>query len=205
MYREWLTKGLMKPGKSQVGLARATGISPSVINRMVNGSRPIRDHEIIKISKYIEEAPPSSTRPQTLHTNFELVPVVGVAQDGAWRDSMGAPLRAMLSELPAPPSKEYPGKRQAVQLAVPLDPGSNVSLQFLFFVPAEYLNRPILEGDTVYAEIRQANFIQHTALRVMGDGRNRKFASISDPKVQWKSKDVTVLGLVTGTHIEYGI
>lgn len=58
MFREWIERGLQKPGKSKSGLARALGRDPAQVTRIVNGTREIKIAELVKIAAYIGEPPP---------------------------------------------------------------------------------------------------------------------------------------------------
>ncbi|WP_019644125.1 LexA family transcriptional regulator [Novispirillum itersonii] len=48
-----LKKALQAPGKSQRGLARAMGLDPAAINRMLKGERQIKAHELAAIRDYL--------------------------------------------------------------------------------------------------------------------------------------------------------
>lgn len=211
MYREWLVESLKKTDRSQADLARATGIAHSVINRMVLGKRPIRDHEIVAISRALGIPPPSKPPGRTYSTGahpleVEMVSVVGVAQDGVWRDRMGAAMQPLVSEIPAIPSADFSGVRKAVQLALPLDMSQNVATQYMIFVPIEELGRKLRNDDIVYAEITRDRFVQQTILRVETGAKGLLFRHITPSNdAVWKAKDVKVIGLVTGTHIEYRV
>lgn len=63
---EWFAIGLAKPGKNKVGLAKALGVNPSVVSRMIAGKRPIKIWEINTICAYLEmEAPDFDNLPRT--------------------------------------------------------------------------------------------------------------------------------------------
>jgi len=55
---DWIRRGLRKPGKTQAGLARALGRSPSAINNLLSGKRRLRADEIARVARYLEEPPP---------------------------------------------------------------------------------------------------------------------------------------------------
>jgi transcriptional regulator with XRE-family HTH domain len=205
IFVSWLVEGLKKEGRSQVGLARHTGISPSVINRMVLGKRPIRERELMQISAYFGEPLPnsSSARYSNMPVGFELVPVVGVAQHDVWREDVGSALKPLVTELPVVSSQPYGGVRKAVQLAIPLDQGLQVKSQFFIFVPIAKVERKLRDGDTVYAEIRRDRFIQQTILRVETSEVGTLLHPIASEGEPRKAKDVKIIGLVTGTHTEY--
>jgi transcriptional regulator with XRE-family HTH domain len=55
---DWIRRGLLKPGKTQAGLARALGRSPSAINNLLSGKRRLRADEIARVARYLEEPAP---------------------------------------------------------------------------------------------------------------------------------------------------
>ena len=55
---DWIRRGLRKPGKTQAGLARALGRSPSAINNLLSGKRRLRADEIARVARYLDEPPP---------------------------------------------------------------------------------------------------------------------------------------------------
>jgi phage repressor protein C with HTH and peptisase S24 domain len=61
MYIDWIRRGLDKPGKTQIGLAKALGVAHPQITRLLQGSRRLKADEIPKIARYLEEAPPART------------------------------------------------------------------------------------------------------------------------------------------------
>lgn len=59
MDAEWIREQLrLRPSKSQRGLAKALGIDPAGVNRLVAGARQIKAHEIPKILAYFESQYP---------------------------------------------------------------------------------------------------------------------------------------------------
>lgn len=55
---QWILEGLKKPGKSQRGLAKALGLDPSAVNRMLKGGRGVKARELSVIRAYLS-APPA--------------------------------------------------------------------------------------------------------------------------------------------------
>jgi len=91
---DWIRKGLDKPGKSQAGLAKAFGRSPSAINNLLKGKRRLRTDEIVKASRYLEVMPPPLVGGEDfthIANGAATVPVVGYvgAGDLAHRYAVG--------------------------------------------------------------------------------------------------------------------
>ena len=87
MHREWLIRGLKLPSKSGVGLAKAMGVDPSIVSKMVSGKRRIQAEEITQIARYLGVPEPRSadngsgvdslrTLPQP-HSSAEVVSTLG--------------------------------------------------------------------------------------------------------------------------------
>lgn len=51
----WIRKGLLKPGKSQRGLAQALGVDPAAVNRLLKGERQLKASEIDRAQIYLDE------------------------------------------------------------------------------------------------------------------------------------------------------
>ena len=91
--RNWIRKGLLKPGKSKGGLAAALGKANSAITNILAGTRRINVEEIPLIAAYLDEPPPAmpgiDVRPrpeiEPAHEGRLLpVTVVGPVQAGAF-------------------------------------------------------------------------------------------------------------------------
>lgn len=57
-----IRQALQSPGKSQRGLARAMGLDPAAVNRMLKGERQIKAHELTAIREYLG-LPPAEDLP----------------------------------------------------------------------------------------------------------------------------------------------
>lgn len=56
---DWIRRGLEKPGKTQTGLAKALGRSPSMITTLLKGGRLLKVREVGKIAEYLGVEPPT--------------------------------------------------------------------------------------------------------------------------------------------------
>lgn len=87
---KWLKEQLERPGRSQSALARYLGLEhPSIVNRMVNGTRQIKAWEADKIKEYLNvTASPGATidRSATVKVPTSVLPVRGFVEAGSWRD-----------------------------------------------------------------------------------------------------------------------
>ncbi len=63
MELNWIRDGLMKPGKTQRGLAAALGVDPSAISRLLTGARQLRAAELPVVAAYLESQIPSDFTP----------------------------------------------------------------------------------------------------------------------------------------------
>jgi transcriptional regulator with XRE-family HTH domain len=82
---DWIRRGLEQPGKTQAGLARALGRSPSAINNLLRGRRRLRADEIPKIARYLGMPPPSPLSSEDLThiaNGAPMVPVIGYVGAG---------------------------------------------------------------------------------------------------------------------------
>lgn len=85
-YLKWLREGLAKPGKTQKGLARALGIDPMGVSRLVNGKRRFQIDELRIISSYLAEPLPSADVALTLQPKLGGVRVMGRVGPGIWQE-----------------------------------------------------------------------------------------------------------------------
>lgn len=53
-WKEKISKGLEKPGKTQAGLAQALGVDPAAVSRLLIGKRQLKAAEIPKVEAYLE-------------------------------------------------------------------------------------------------------------------------------------------------------
>jgi transcriptional regulator with XRE-family HTH domain len=82
---DWIRRGLEQPGKTQAGLARALGRSPSAINNLLNGRRRLRADEIPAIARYLGVSPPPAlSEEDAIHivNGAPTVPVIGYVGAG---------------------------------------------------------------------------------------------------------------------------
>lgn len=94
MYREWIKKGTLKPGKSRAGLAKAITqalkldppMSRTAIYKIIAGTRDIHANELEPASRYMEEPIPF-LGDFIVQAEQSAIDVVGNVQVGFWIDS----------------------------------------------------------------------------------------------------------------------
>jgi phage repressor protein C with HTH and peptisase S24 domain len=83
----WIKSRLKEqPEKSQVGLARALGVHPSAVTRILNDTRQIKASEIPKITSYFGAGDTSlqqAIEPARAFRSADSIPVYGTAEGGA--------------------------------------------------------------------------------------------------------------------------
>jgi transcriptional regulator with XRE-family HTH domain len=57
---DWIRKGLERPGKTQTGLARALGRSPSAVTHLLQGKRALKQREVPAVAQYLGVSPPET-------------------------------------------------------------------------------------------------------------------------------------------------
>jgi hypothetical protein len=150
-YVDWLKAGLKRAGKSQSELARAMGLDPSIINKIVNGKRTLKAPEIPIVAAFLGERPPTVGPTETTGespsetsevfpvTSLGLVqaPVVGTVEAGSFREVF------VVDDV------------EPEMVVVPPDPRFPHARLIVFQVAGDSMNdlkpRPILEGDRLVA------------------------------------------------------
>lgn len=85
MNLEWIIKGLEKPGKNRIGLAKAIGRHPSAVTTLLNGTRELKAREISFIARYLEVEPPE-TLPVNKRHEIKTAFIVGDVAAGVWSE-----------------------------------------------------------------------------------------------------------------------
>ncbi len=134
-YLLWLKKGLSKPGKTQKGLARALGIDPMGVSRLVNGKRKLQIGELQKISVYIGEHLPDLGR-TIAATPADIsrgVIVMGRIGPATWQEGS-----ADLGEVPGFEDRRFPIEKQRSYIIDSSIPGYGISRgAYIIAVPFE--------------------------------------------------------------------
>ena len=88
MDTKWIEAGLQKPGKSNQGLAKVLGRSPSVVTAILQGKRQIKAYELPQIARYLEVDPPALVpRDESTEPSIERIKVRGLVQAGVFREA----------------------------------------------------------------------------------------------------------------------
>lgn len=83
---EWILKGLEKPGKNRVGLAKALHRSPSAITALLAGKRELKAREIQTVARYLEVDAPESAAVEQNH-QISTAFIVGDVAAGVWAEA----------------------------------------------------------------------------------------------------------------------
>jgi transcriptional regulator with XRE-family HTH domain len=114
---EWIRRGLEKPGKTQTGLARAMGVSPSAVTQLLKGRRELKYREIRPVAQYLDVTPPgmpeAAPEDPPLDDHSRTVPVVGYVGAGA-ATHYYAVSQGELDRVPAPEGDK--GKTVVVEI-----------------------------------------------------------------------------------------
>lgn len=126
IFVDWIKKGLLAPGKSKGGLAKALGIHPSQISRLLTGHRQLKAEEVPLVARYLGVPPPShEDAPFDVDLPFEEspaskisdsapagIPVSGAVAAGHWLELDAVVDESRFSPLPIGPSREFSPRAQ---------------------------------------------------------------------------------------------
>ena len=171
MYREWLKAGLLRPGKSGVGLAKALGIDPSAVSRMLQGKRKLQLHEVDKAAAYLGVEPPNrgSLRIGAVAPSQNEVQIVALtksAAGGVWRE-VGVSVIFEAVAIPLVPEPRLAGLEQyatridGTDFNRILKPGD-----YAIFVPFDGIRTAPQDGDIVEVERKRGDVVETTVRRV---------------------------------------
>jgi hypothetical protein len=131
-YVNWVISNLEKPGKSQTGLAKALGLHPSAISKVVSGKRQLKTHEVAGAVTYFGEKAPMA----------EVVPVADGLTEGVVAGVVEAGTFREVDEF---------DQSEKQRTAIPRDELFPNARQILFDCSGDSMNdlkpRPILSGD----------------------------------------------------------
>ena len=170
---DWIIRGLEKPGKSRIGLAKAMGRSPSMITALLNGDRQLKASEIPVVANYLGVEPPSfaatllSDGPQQTHlTKLE---VVGEVAAGVWAEPMADTFERYMVDVPHDPrfgsEDQFLLRIRGTSINRRAASGSLVRCLRLHAAP-----RPPAPGDWVVAQRLRHGQAETTVKRLESDG-----------------------------------
>lgn len=82
---EWIIKGLEKPGKTRVGLAKALHRAPSAITALLAGKRELKAREVQTVARYLEVDAPEAGQIEQ-HHQISTAFIVGDVAAGVWSE-----------------------------------------------------------------------------------------------------------------------
>lgn len=134
-YKKWVIENLGKPGKSQTGLAKALGLHPSAINKVVSGKRQLKSHEVAGAAAYFGESAPGGEEVRPSAATWVVARKVGKVAAGLFRE-VDEFDQSEPEEITVPRDENFPNARQ---LTFEVEGDSMDALR----------PRPILPGDTI--------------------------------------------------------
>lgn len=167
---DWIRRGLEKPGKTQTGLAKALGRSPSMITTLLKGGRLLKVREVGKIAEYLGVEPPTP-EPQEERPEIRSAFIEGEIAAGVWRE------RNMEFEK-IPVSVVVDERWPSDAVYVLRISGKSINRQardgdLVLCLRAHAAPRPVRAGDWVVAErSRPDGTYETTVKRVEGTRRN---------------------------------
>ncbi|MBB3937911.1 LexA family protein [Aureimonas phyllosphaerae] len=136
-YHDWFVEQLAKSGKSQSELARHMGLKPSMVNKIVHGTRKLSSSEVADAASFFGQSAPSFDEVRE-SGGLRSVVVVGRVEAGAFREVDDMIDDSEREEIALPADNLFPNARIMA-----------------FDVIGDSMNalkpRPILEGDRVIA------------------------------------------------------
>jgi SOS-response transcriptional repressor LexA len=172
---DWLKAGLQRPGKSNAGLAKALGVNPSAVSRMLKGARRLQLDEVAKAATYLGIEPPNhaNVRLRTVAastTSVHVVELTKSAAGGVWREE-GVPVIFEAVAIPLVPEpklaglKQYATRVDGTDFNKVLKPGD-----YAIFVPFSDIRKAPQDGDIVEVERRRGDAVETTVRRVRLSG-----------------------------------
>jgi plasmid maintenance system antidote protein VapI len=168
---DWLKAGLKRPGKSNVGLAKALGIDASAVSRMLKGDRKLKLEEVAGAAAYLGLDPPGQfvrnrTDVASVNTSVQAVTLTKSAAGGVWRE-VGVPVIFEAVAIPLVPEPRLAG---LVQYATRIDGNDFNKIlspgDFAIFVAFSDMRDAPQDGDIVEVERRRGDSIETTVRRV---------------------------------------
>ncbi len=232
-YRIWIREHLLRrhpvsgrPMFTQRNLAKALGVHPPQITRMLHGLRRISEQQIVLIAKHLGEDPPKPREPQYGNHNLTLpmVPVVGTIGAGIWYDDSPFELAPDLDDEPPMVScVRQPMYRGFPHFAVQVR-GRSMDKKipdgaFAIWVPYGEARTQLVDGDFVVVQSRDGGKYEGTVklLRFTPRGwelhphsndpqwqRGRGVISYHESIPEGADREVQIIGLVVGCHIDFG-
>ena len=201
MYKDWLVRGLEKPGKSQRGLAAALGVSESVVSRMVSGRRALRDHEITVISSYLGAPPPGTLQQPAATLSGGKIAYVGVEHrslEGAFMDVSANLTEGSVEQVPfVPPLNVDRSILYAVEI---ISVGSGDRTYFFCTRTANQASPAPRE--VLHCRIHQGKLSRDVIMRLDYSGILKAIPGSAE--VDLRLSDVEVVGRVVGTTTVFG-
>jgi SOS-response transcriptional repressor LexA len=185
---DWIAEGLKKPGKTNVGLAQALGITQPQIPRIKAGERSLRAEEIPIVEAYLEEPFPYGhigsgvfTDVKTVHGMAGQMSVLFRVAAGVWmEEEVGTD---PIATIPFAQDPAYSPKRRQYAVQVDGDSMNKVLPNGCYAIVVEADGQAPLNGDLVLVKRRHRGMVERTIKRYAATEKGAELRPEStDPK-----------------------
>lgn len=200
----WIRDALKRRGKTRSGLARALGIHPAQITKMLRGDRGVKAHEIAIISLYIGEPIPTQGSISPQEAIVARVRLDGTLALGVWREPMLQVAHADIDMVVIPwvPNPLYQGLDQYARLVENLQSDEVQTGDYAIFVPYFQIAKTPRDGDMAHVVCRRDTLEEHTLRLVVVTPKRVELHCEGRPDrtVVWRRNDpsVEIQGLYIG-------
>lgn len=184
----WIAEGLRRTGKSQVGLAKALGITQPQITRLLAGERSLRVEELNAVEGYLDERFPYaqiSERGGSIKDVEGLtgsMPVRFRVQAGSWME-LDATLDDIITTIPLSRDPAYPATRQQYAVQILGDSMDRIFPEGSYAVVVDADGQRPLNNDLVIVRRTQRGLVERTVKRYVETAAGAELRPEStDPK-----------------------
>jgi SOS-response transcriptional repressor LexA len=167
---DWIAEGLKKPGKTNVGLAQALGITQPQIPRIKAGERSLRAEEIPIVESYLDEPFPYVQVASGVFTDVKAadgmagnMPVLFRVAAGVWmEEDYGG---EFIGTIPLARDPSYSANRKQYAVQVDGDSMNQVLPNGCFAIVVEANGQEPVNGDLILVKRRHRGMVERTIKR----------------------------------------